>query len=83
MGLSPFNCHKNAATIVRVGGDMKALVNALACELPPVGIPRRQEHIDFNTRLISKSNELLAPVNGAEWHFARWIITSFKAVLYH
>ena len=48
LGLSPLNCHRNAATIVRVGGDMKALVNALACELPPVGIPRRQEHIDFN-----------------------------------
>ena len=66
LGLSPFNCHRNAATIVRVGGDRKALVNALACELPPVGIPRREEHIDFNTRLISKSNDLLAPVNGTE-----------------
>ena len=37
LGLSQFNCHKNAATIFSVGGDRKALGAALACELAPAG----------------------------------------------
>ena len=56
----------SAHLTVSVGGGRKALLNALACELPHVGIPRREEHIDFTTRLISKSDDLLAPVNGTE-----------------
>ena len=47
-------------------GSKPALVNALACELPPVDNPRREKHIEFNKRLISKSHDLLAPVNGTE-----------------
>ena len=49
-----------------MGGDRKALVNALACELAPVGNAKRDEHIEFNKRRINKSNDRLAPVNGTE-----------------
>ena len=60
LGLSPFNVHRNAATIFSVGGDRRALGAALAIELAPSGNPKREEHIGFNKRLIAKSYDLLA-----------------------
>ena len=66
LGLNPYNVHKNAANIITVGADRKALGNALACELAPAGHPKRGEHIQFNVRLIEKSYGLLAPANGEE-----------------
>ena len=64
LGLHPFNAHKGAAKIYRVGADRKLLTNALGMELAPVGNPFRDEQIEFNKRLIDRSQKLLAQING-------------------
>ena len=63
--LSPFNCHRNAATIFSVGGDLKQLSNATAFQMPPSG-PRRLEVLQANQSLIERSKGYLAPINGEE-----------------
>ena len=63
--LSPLNAHRNAATIFLTGADRKQLSNAVAIELAPNG-PDREKNIAANVNLVSRSDGLLAPVNGQE-----------------
>ena len=63
--LSPYNCHRNAAKIHHGGADRKMLTNALCCELASSG-PARASQIEANEKLISRSQELLAPLNSEE-----------------
>ena len=63
--LSPFNSHRNAGKIHRVGADPAQITNAVAMELAAGG-PQRAAHVDANNKLIARSNGLLARLNGEE-----------------
>ena len=64
--LSPFNAHRNAATIHRVGADRKQLINAVAIELAPDGTDARNKQLAANEGLIKRADGLLAGINGSE-----------------
>ena len=63
--LSPYNCHKNAVTILRAGADLSALKNAVCSEIPPQG-PERQQQLQANLSLIKRSAGLIADMNNEE-----------------
>ena len=65
LGLNPFDVHKNIKTVKQIGADRDELRKATAFELAQTG-PSRKEQLDFNQRLIDRSNELLAPITGKE-----------------
>ena len=64
--LSPYNAHRNAATIHRVGADRKQLLNAVAMEMAPDGTEARKKQLAANESLIKRANGLLADINGSE-----------------
>jgi hypothetical protein len=63
--LSPFNAHRNAKRIHKVGADLAQITNAYATELPSAG-QHRDAQLTASRNLISRSNGLLAPLNGEE-----------------
>ena len=63
--LSPHNAHRNGAVVHKGGADKKQLVNAVCIELAPSG-KQRDEQIAANKKLIARSSDMLAPVNGEE-----------------
>ena len=63
--LSPYNAHGNAVRIKRAGANLKALINAIAIELAPIG-KLREENIQANALLIKRSQGLLAEISGME-----------------
>ena len=65
LGLNWHNAHKNGAVIFSVGADKSQLQAAFAFELGPSGT-KRDQHMQFNLKLVEKSNGLLAPVNFGE-----------------
>ena len=65
LGLSPHNCHRNAAKIDKVGCDVDMLVNAICVQIAPKG-PMMTELVAFNEKLIDRSNGYLSPVSGCE-----------------
>ena len=65
LGLSPHNAHRNGARIRSVGADLKQLTNSYCMEMQPEGDARKAQ-VEFNGRLISRSNGLLAPATNTE-----------------
>ena len=63
--LSPFNAHRNAGKIFKVGADIKHIMNAVCMELPSDG-PFRASHLDAYEALARRAGKLLAPLNGDE-----------------
>jgi hypothetical protein len=63
--LSPYNVHRNAAKIHKVGADMKQIINAVCMELAPSG-EQRAAHISANEKLVQRANGLLAPLSNEE-----------------
>ena len=64
--LSPHNAHRNATRLyLSKAADKKQLVNAVCFELAASG-KTRELHLQANERLISRSNEYLAPMTGDE-----------------
>ena len=63
--LSPYNVHRNAAKIHRVGADVAQIINAVCMELAPSG-PHRAAHILANENLVQRSKGMLAPLNDEE-----------------
>ena len=63
--LSAHNVHKNAASIKRAGADKQYLVNAVCFELASSG-EQRMLNLTANQKLIARSKNLLAPINGEE-----------------
>ena len=63
--INAFNAHSKWAKIKRSGGDRSKLDSAWAFELPPSG-QARIDQIEANVRLVARSNNYLAPVNGSE-----------------
>ena len=82
LGLSPYNAHRNAATIFSVGANKKKLDAAFAMELAPSGT-QRESNIRFNEILVARSHGLLAKLTGEErfatlgcGHTAAWCKTA-------
>ena len=61
--LNPPNVHKKGAVIYSIGANRSQLSAAVGVELDPSG-PSRLQNIDANVKLIDKSKNLLAPLNG-------------------
>ncbi len=63
--LNARNVHVKGAVIYAIGADLQQLSTAVCVELAPDG-PSRIANIEANKSLVSKSQGLLAPVNGEE-----------------
>ena len=67
--LNARNVHVKGAVIYAIGADIEQLSTAVCVELAPDG-PSRIANIEANKSLISKSQGLLAPVNGEELYLS-------------
>ena len=65
--LSPYQAHRNAHTVHRVGADRKQLMNAVALELAADG-PQRVANLQANEALVRRSKGLLPEVTGKPTH---------------
>ena len=63
--LNALQVHYKGAVILKIGADREQLSTAVCVELAPAG-PTRVANLSANASLISKSNGLLAPINGEE-----------------
>ena len=65
LGVNPYNVHRQLACNKFNGVDIEELEKAVIIELSPVPT-ERAKHVTFNQRLIARSKEMLAPLNGSE-----------------
>jgi hypothetical protein len=64
-GINAYNAHLNAALYIKSGFDPRELANAVSFEVCPHE-PLRTLQVDFNSKLVSCADGLLAHLNGVE-----------------